>query len=142
MGILEDLKKIDRLIAEVEPVVIELRGKVPSKKNRYSPRRGGSGKGFYKSSELQTELDRLFLQIPAEARDLDLVHPDIALTFTVPPCGVRSDRDNMLTTILDLLTLSGTIRQDRISTCNGTITIHPSPVSDEYFTEIVLTPKR
>jgi hypothetical protein len=137
MGILEDLKKIDRLIAEVEPVEILLLGKVPSKKNRYTPRKGG--KGFFKNKNLQMELDRLAIQIPAEARDLRLRHPAIDFYFTYTIANF--DRDNAVVTLMDILTgyavLDGS---DNIAHCNGTITIHPAVRGEQDSVRIVLTP--
>ena len=137
MGTFEDLKKIDRLIAEVEPVEILLLGKTPSKKNRYTPRKGG--KGFFKNSDLQAELDRLSIQIPAEARDLRLRHPAIDFFFTYTIANF--DRDNAVVTLMDILTgyavLDGS---DNIAHCNGTITIHPAVRGEQDSVRIVLTP--
>ena len=137
MGILEGLKKIDRLIAEVEPVEILLLGKTPSKKNRYTPRKGG--KGFFKNKDLQMELDRLAVQIPPEARDLRLKHPAIDFYFTYTVANF--DRDNAVVTLMDILTgyavLDGS---DNIAHCNGTITIHPAVRGEQDGVRIVLTP--
>ena len=40
-----------------DPIVLTLQGKVPSKKNRYTPQK--NGKGFFKNKDLQAEIDRL-----------------------------------------------------------------------------------
>jgi hypothetical protein len=137
MGILEDLKEIDRLISEVDPIEIVLLGKVPSKKNRYRPRKGG--KGFFKDSTLQDELDRLALQIPAEARDLRLRHPAIDFYFTYTKANY--DRDNACQCLLDLLVSPyRVLEDDNIAQCNGTITIHPAVRGEQDSVRIVLTP--
>ena len=136
MGILESLKQIDRIISEVEPVEIILLGHVPSKKNRYTPRKGG--KGFFKNSDLQTELDRLAMQIPAEARDLRLEHPDVAFFFTYTKANW--DRDNAVQCLMDLLVQYKTLEDDNLAHCNGTITIHPAVRGEQDSVRIVLTP--
>jgi hypothetical protein len=92
---------------------------------------------MYKDEGLQTELDRLAVQIPAECRDLNLLHPDLDVTFWV--LDRRSDRDNMLTTLLDLLKDYGVIRNDSIAQCNGTVILRPAIICDHYKTVIILT---
>jgi hypothetical protein len=119
-----------------ELIIIELFGQIPSKKNRYTPRK--DGKGMFKNSNLQTELDRLAMQIPGWARDFNLVSPDIQFQFYVR--NGRSDRDSAVTTILDLLVEYGVLKNDTIASCNGTMTTHPAILADEWRTVVTLKP--
>lgn len=107
-------------------IVIEFRGRVPSKKNRYSPRKDKPG--FFKDSKLQAELDRLAMQIPGQYRDLKLESPIVDFFF----CYVKAnwDRDNAAQALTDLLVEYGVLANDNIRRFNGTVTIHPAVLSD------------
>lgn len=120
-----------------EPMVIQLKGKIPSKKNSYTPRK--DGKGFFKSTELKTELDRLAMQIPGWARDLKLVHPDLHFHFTY--AKANWDRDNACTTLMDLMVTMGTLENDNIASSNGTTTIHPAERGEYDGVKIIIFPK-
>jgi hypothetical protein len=122
-------------LTEPWSAVITLSGKVRVKKNAYTPRK--DGKGFYKGSKLKGELDALAIQIPSWARDKQLRHPNITFQFHLP--SGNSDRDGMVTTLLDVMVSFGIIHNDSVASCNGTITIPPAKYSDEPFTEITLT---
>jgi len=111
-----------------------LLGKIPAKKNRYRPKR----KGFYKDRTLQLELDRLGQQIPAEVRDLGLIHPSICLQFYKPRNAGRFDKDNADVTIMDLLVQYGVLPDDSTKWADGTKTVLPSIPSDEWKTVITL----
>lgn len=111
-----------------------LYGKVPSKKNRYMPRKDRPG--MIKDSALRTELDRLGMQIPGELRDLKLTHPDIAIQMVV--CDGRSDRDSALTTILDLLVQYGVIANDSIAKCNGLLRVPPAVKGEDWQTKVTI----
>ncbi len=119
------------------PIEITLRGHVPSKKNAYTPRRDKPG--MFKNSKLQTELDRLAMQIPGYVRDLKLESPAIEFHFTY--ARANSDRDNAVTTCLDLLVSMGVLADDNTKRCNGLITIHPAVHGDYDGARIILTPK-
>lgn len=120
----------------MEPIELILIGKPPSKKNRYTPNK--DGKGFHKNKRLQTELDRLAMQIPGQYRDLNLVSPDISFHFTFEK--FNSDRDGAVTAILDILVDMSVLRGDNTTSCNGTITIHPAVRGEQDSVRVVLTP--
>ena len=120
----------------MEPIELTLIGKVPSKKNRYTPNK--DGKGFHKDNRLQTELDRLAMQVPGECRDLRLISPSIDFYQTYTKAN--SDRDNCAQCILDILVGMGTLVDDNIAQCNGRITIHPAVRGEQDSVRVVLTP--
>ena len=122
-----------------EPLVIELFGSVPSKKNSYRPRKGG--KGFFKDAALRADLNYLTLQIPAEMRGLNLRHPDMTFKFTVPRGATRRDRDNMATTLLDIMVSAEVLRDDCLAHCNGRIVIEPAEIGDQFRTIVELVAK-
>lgn len=62
-------------------------------------------------------IDALAQQIPAAYRNLRLEHPVVLWQFTMPVR--RQDRDNMKTTILDILKTTGVIQDDNIAHYNG-----------------------
>jgi hypothetical protein len=116
---------------------IRLIGHVPAKKNStHSIIIGGKRRTIY-SRDSYIELDRLAYQIPPEVRDLKLIHPEIEFWITVPQG--RSDRDNTVTSCLDLLVLYGVLVNDSIASCNGKMTIHPAVRGDIHKTIIKLT---
>jgi hypothetical protein len=110
-----------------EPIEISLRGHIPSKKNSYSPRKDRPG--FFKNSKLQSQLDRLALQIPVECRDLNLESPDLHFYFTYEKANW--DTDNAMTSLIDLLVQYGVLANDNIRRLNGMKVIHPA-VKDKY----------
>jgi Holliday junction resolvase RusA-like endonuclease len=125
------------------PFELRLWSKIPAKKNSYTPgtRRNAKGKlvgTFYKNRKLQTELDRIAVQLPGEFRGLRLRHPDIQAFFYTP--DGRSDRDNIFQTVLDLLVEYEVLDNDSISSCNGTIVLHPAVKSTDYLTVVLVTP--
>jgi Holliday junction resolvase RusA-like endonuclease len=120
---------------------ITLFGQVPGKKNRYSPTvNKKTGKAmFIKDSKLQKELDDLLVQIPGELRNLRLESPDIEVELTVP--NGRADRDNIFTSLLDVLVQARVLRNDSTAASNGRYTIYPATISDYYKTVIRITPR-
>lgn len=121
-----------------EPLVLELYGEIPSKKNSYK-KRSGRGRGMFKDRDLQSKLDYLTLQIPAEARGLELVHPDMRIQFIVP--DRRRDRDNLVTALLDVLVVAGVLKNDNIASFNGRLVIEPAEVDQQFYTRVTLIPK-
>ena len=113
---------------------IELSGPLPSKKNRYMPRRDRPG--FFKNQRLRDELDRLIIQVPGQLRDLKLEHPNITMQMFVR--NSQKDRDNGLTAILDILVCAGVLKNDSIARCNGKITLLPAIFTDYDKTIITL----
>ena len=131
-----------------EPIEITFWGKVSTKKNNYRPRKGG--KGFFKDTTLQGELDALLLQIPPEFRNLKLVHPDIEFRIYLDGTDKRhlagrqsSDKDGHWTTIQDILVSAGVLRDDSIRYCNGNFSSPSAQVTMDGCDRcvVVLTPK-
>lgn len=116
--------------------VIELEGKPVAKKNDKIPFKNKAGKMRFRYGS-QDQLDRLAIQIPGWARDLKLEHPAIEFEFTV--AHRKFDRDNAVTTLLDLLVKMGVLAQDSVAHCNGLMTIHPAVISDHWLTVVKLT---
>lgn len=66
-----------------------------------------------------------------------LEHPDMAITFYVS--DGRADRDNKLSTLLDVLQKAHVIRNDNIAHCNARMVLNPAVFlekSQEEFTTI------
>jgi hypothetical protein len=135
MGILEDLKKIDRLIAEVEPVEITFIG-FCGKKNRKAPRKGGHG--LYLEPRTRDIINRMELQVPPEARDLMLDNPEIDwyITYT----NGHADADGIISTCLDILQKYRVIVNDNLVHLGNRQTIHPAVRGEQDSVRIVLTP--
>jgi Holliday junction resolvase RusA-like endonuclease len=107
-------------------------GLTKSKKNSYTPTRGG----MFKNSALKAELDRLEQQVPGDLRDLNLIHPDITVRFKSR--SARRDRDGLLASVLDVLVRCKVLADDSIGKCNGRIIIEPAEVCDEDSVTITL----
>jgi hypothetical protein len=90
------------------------------------------------SESVKESLDRLAMQIPGDVRDLKLVHPEIE--FIITHDQDRQDRDNIVTTILDLLVQYGVLADDSIKQCNGKMTIWPSEKGEYPEVTVVLIP--
>lgn len=103
---------------------ISLIGKVVAKKNLKRTFRARNGKMVATYGAGQQDLDRLAMQVPAEVRDLGLVHPDIEFFFTVP--DGRIDTDNSVTTCMDILVKMGVLQNDSVARNNGRKIIHPA----------------
>lgn len=120
---------------------ITLFGQLISKKNMYMPRTVGKGKNmkviFIKNSQLQSKLDALACQIPADMRDLKLQNPDIRLEMTV--AHQSGDQDGAYTTLLDILVSAGVLYNDNIKRNNGRKILEPCVLSDHWKTVITLT---
>lgn len=121
---------------------IELKGKVPSKKNQLRPRKTKYGKiTYYKDTDTQSLIDALSFQIPANLRGMKLKHPLMSFKFDVPTRGEAADRDGKYTTILDILVKTGVLADDNIRNCNGVHEIMESETKDEHVTTIWITPQ-
>jgi Holliday junction resolvase RusA-like endonuclease len=128
---------------------LTLFGELPSHKNekvatlrkrKKDTKKGVAGStymGIRTKSAVKDAMDRAGLQIPGDMRDLKLRHPKIEFYFKV--ARVNVDRDNIVSTVLDLLVRYGVLENDSISSCNHTITIYPAMLTvDEWETRIVL----
>jgi hypothetical protein len=118
-----------------------LHGQLVSKKNLYMPRIVGKGSAqkviFIKNSELQSKLDSLACQIPADMRNLKLESPDIHVEMTV--AHQQGDQDGAYTTLLDILVEYGVLYNDNIKRCNGRKILEPCTISDHWKTVVTLT---
>ena len=109
-----------------------LAGKVPSKKNAYRPRAGG----FYKDAALRDALDMLTNQLPRNLTDKQLEHPFLMAQFNMPKKSWGTDRDNKLTTLLDIMVSGGVIKDDRINAFNEALVVLPTEVTSDYETKV------
>lgn len=103
---------------------IELLGHVPSKKNLWKPRRGGGI--VLQDEQARAEIDALIIQASALGQKNYLESPDMRVTFYVR--DRRGDRDNKLSTLLDVLQHGGILFDDNIKWFNGTVTLMPAIV--------------
>lgn len=117
-------------------MIIELLGKSYSKKNLLSP--GGKGKGYHYPKNVKAAMDSFQLQVPWEARDLNLIHPEVVFEFTVPEGKDSQDRDGLYTFVLDILTKTKVFADDNIRNHNGKTTLLPTKFGerDEYSVKI------
>lgn len=112
--------------------MVVLPGHVPSKKNQWRPRSGG----IWVSKEVSAEINSLIEHAQFAWRNRKpLKHPNVEICFYV--LDRRSDRDNKLSCILDVLQKAGVIENDSISRFNGTVVLLPAVVGKEEKTEIV-----
>ena len=118
------------------PIALVFYGKVPAKKNSLIP---VAGKQII-NTKARAAIQRLEIQVPGWARDMKLLHPDIEFEFSMPEG--RSDRDNMLTTLLDVLCNMGVLANDTVAKCNGTIILRPAKYAPEYITTVTIRPNK
>ena len=117
-----------------------LKGPVPSKKNDRSIGYRRGKLTMFIDKDQQAALDALVWQAKAQWKGMArLVHPDISIRFHVS--NRRQDRDNMATTLLDVLVKAGVLANDNIAQCNGRITIEPAVLDrvDEPMTFVEVT---
>lgn len=114
----------DALVEAVKPSIIrlELRGPVPCKKNLW--KRGKYGQ--YIDDAVQAQIDALIVQAKLQWRRVPLTNPDMDVEFFVK--DRRSDRDNKLGCILDVLQEAGVLQNDNIAHFNGTLVILPAVI--------------
>lgn len=93
---------------------------------------------FYQDSKARKLISNLLLQIPPEYRGLRLRHPDMEVWWFTNK--KTQDRDNVLTTVLDVLVMARVIYDDRVSAFNGKIILHPAEFSDIPRIRILLKP--
>lgn len=95
---------------------------------------------MFKDEALAACIDSLAQQVPAAYRNLRLEHPVVLWQFTMPVR--RQDRDNMKTTILDILKTTGVIQDDNIAHYNGKEVMLPAIIrpSEEPSVRIRLRP--
>jgi len=108
-------------------IKFEIDGAVPSKKNLL---RVGKH-GVYRDKAVSTAIEALEWSTRIKCQQANggrvLTLPDHAsLRFTFYCSDGKSDRDNKLTTILDVLQTAGVIQQDNIAHFNGRLILEPS----------------
>lgn len=108
------------------PVIrLELRGPVPSKKNLY--RRAQNGRMFL-DHDVKAQIVALTMQARRKWKGPPLIHPEVDVEFFV--LNRRSDRDNKLGCLLDVLQDAGVISKDNVAQFNGTMCILPAVVGN------------
>jgi Holliday junction resolvase RusA-like endonuclease len=114
-------------------VTLTLRGHVPSKKNNWRPRAGGGirtdkdTKEFIQALTDEAWIEWRKLHAPEEPPMLE--HPSMMVCFYVR--DRRSDRDNKLSTLLDVLQKAGVIRNDNVKWFNAELRLMPAIVASE-----------
>ncbi len=103
--------------------VLTLHGHCPSKKNLW---RRGRGQKAYIDRSSQAEIDSLVLQARSAWRRAPLSHPSMEVYIYTR--SRRQDRDNIVTTILDVLVKAEVLTGDNIARFNGTLTVHPAKI--------------
>ena len=105
-------------------MILEFYSKPVSKKNQYGYN-SKTGRRF--KSKAVVEAEQYFsLQVPPEARGLNLIHPNVVYELTVPAKSTKADRDNLTTFLQDVLVSAGVFAGDSIKEHNGHI--HHVPV--------------
>lgn len=105
---------------------LELRGPVPNKKNLWRQRKGG---GLFLDAEIKAQIDSLILQATMKWRRPPVEHPDIDVEFFV--LDARSDRDNKLGCLLDVLQKANVLVNDNVKHFNGTVTMLPAVIGGQ-----------
>lgn len=111
-------------------MILDIDGFVPSKKNQWKPSPGG--RGVYLPSDITAQIEVITDRAWIGWRQLHggvgpiLEHPTMAFTFHVN--NRASDRDNKLSTILDVLQKAKVIRNDNVKYFNGRIVIEPAVI--------------
>ena len=108
----------------------DILGKLPSKKNSYQPM--SNGKGMFKPAKIVNAEKMIALQIPGEMRGLNLEHPNMIFEMHIPKKSWRSDSDNAITMLLDVMVKNDVLSDDSINHCNGFKVIIPVVESSEY----------
>lgn len=109
-------------------MILEILGAVPSKKNLLRVTRNGT----YHDKAIADAIEALHMRTWIAWRQQEhplgvapvLVHPELTFTFHVN--DRRSDRDNKLTTFLDVLQSAGVLKNDNINSCNARLVIEPA----------------
>lgn len=118
-------------------MTFELLGHVPSKKNQWRPKPGGGITTFAKTG-VKDAIDYLRSQAvfiwKLKLKRGPVEHPEMTVTFYVKTRA--GDRDNKLSTILDVLRDAGVLVNDNIARFNGTLTLLPAVVAKEERTVI------
>jgi Holliday junction resolvase RusA-like endonuclease len=123
----QDAAAFHDALKDLAPKVIRLtlKGPVPCKKNLW--KRGPHGQ--YIDKAVKAQIDALIIQAKQQWRRIPLTDPDMDVEFFV--LDRRSDRDNKLGCILDVLQSAGVLKNDNVANFNGTLVIHPAVVGTQ-----------
>jgi hypothetical protein len=135
---------VDALLDARQGRLIQLHGRIPSKKNAKAiAPHGDTGKyTLWYAREDRQRINDLVQVAALSWRDLKtgrlpaVEHPSVCFEFYLQGTAsseqihtrYRKDRDNMATTVLDVLVKAGVLVDDDIAHCNGRIQILPAVV--------------
>lgn len=108
-------------------------------RRRKDTAKGKAGTQYAKvvtKSVAKESMNRAAMQIPGELRDLKLQHPDLDVYFVVGRLNV--DRDNILSSVLDLLVEYGVLADDNVAQFNGAVTLHPAMLRENGWETTIL----
>jgi hypothetical protein len=83
---------------------------------------------MYIDKAVKAQIDALILQAKLQWRRIPLENPDMDVEFFV--LDRRSDRDNKLGCVLDVLQEAGVLKNDNVAHFNGTLVIHPAVIGN------------
>jgi len=108
------------------PVIrLTLQGPIPNKKNLWKIGKGG----MYLDSAVKAQIEALTWQAKSQWKRAPAVHPDMDVEFFVK--DGRSDRDNKLGCLLDVLQEAGVLKNDNVANFNGTLVVHPAVIGSK-----------
>lgn len=110
-------------------MILTFYGKSESKKNQLG--QNPVTKKRYNSKKVKDAINYFIQQIPPEAYDLKLEHPNVTYQFTVPFNSTGQDKDGLMTFVQDILKKVGVFRDDNIRWHNGHISIPPAILGDK-----------
>ena len=123
-----EARRLLSVTAQAWPVWIELKGRIPSKKNLLKPRSPRSrGRRHMYDEETRAMLTAVETQARiAWGPHRAVPHPRVDVYFET--VNASQDRDGIWTTVLDCLKRAGVIHDDSIRHFNGTVVLHPAKI--------------
>ncbi len=109
-------------------ITLRFDGAIVSKKNSYSP----AGGMFRKTTKIRNFEQMISYQIDPAHRDLKLNHPEVVFSYSMPIKSWGGDRDNIWTSLVDVLVMNGVFANDSTHRFNGTVVIMPVTLSKDY----------
>lgn len=115
------------------PFTLELQGPIPAKKQNWRPGKGGQVVfyGGKRADGTRQDVRAEYIALVTQARLLwgsrrACIHPALRVQLCVTWRG--ADRDNKLSTVLDVLVEAGVLKNDNIANCNGLLELLPACV--------------